>query len=190
MPDERGYRDRALEFTVLTAARAGETLGAKWSEIDFTAKTWTVPAARMKAGKAHKVGGGGQGLPQSGLQGRMAAVPLGGRGNGEPRFRSGDYIFVENSAVEAGNVRREKNGHFSNEIKAVGLAWISSRSNSAKPPSTVTRARHHQVGSVCLLLVELVRRYEHRVPAQPKSVRNRVHGRLKTPHQPRGKQES
>src|SRR5262249_52426919 len=55
------------------------------------------------------------------------------------------------------------------EMKAVVLARISSRSNSAKPPSTVTRARHHQVGSVCLLLVELVRRYEHRVPAQPKS---------------------
>jgi len=59
-------------------------------------------------------------------------------------------------------IRREKNGHFSNEMKAVVLARISSRSNSAKPPSTVTRARHHQVGSVCLLLVELVRRYEHR----------------------------
>ena len=66
-------------------------------------------------------------------------------------------------------IRREKNGHFSNEMKAVVLARISSRSNSAKPPSTVTRAPHHQVGSVCLLLVELVRRYEHRVPAQPKS---------------------
>jgi integrase len=46
---------RALEFTILTAARTGETLGAKWSEIDFSTKTWTVPASRMKAGKAHKV---------------------------------------------------------------------------------------------------------------------------------------
>jgi len=46
---------RALQFTILTAARAGETLGATWDEIDFTAKTWTVPAARMKGGKPHKV---------------------------------------------------------------------------------------------------------------------------------------
>lgn len=46
---------RALEFTILTAARTGETIGAKWDEIDLDAKTWTVPAARMKAHKAHTV---------------------------------------------------------------------------------------------------------------------------------------
>jgi integrase len=46
---------KALEFTVLTAARTGETIGAAWDEIDLKAKTWTVPANRMKAGKEHKV---------------------------------------------------------------------------------------------------------------------------------------
>lgn len=46
---------RALEFTILTAARTGETLGATWDEIDFEAKVWTVPAARMKAHKEHCV---------------------------------------------------------------------------------------------------------------------------------------
>lgn len=45
----------ALEFTILTAARSGETLGAQWSEIDQKAKVWTVPAHRMKAGKEHRV---------------------------------------------------------------------------------------------------------------------------------------
>lgn len=45
----------ALEFTILTAARSGEALGARWSEIDFDAKVWTVPAARMKAGREHRV---------------------------------------------------------------------------------------------------------------------------------------
>jgi integrase len=45
---------RALELTILTAVRTGETIGATWDEIDFAAKTWTIPAARMKAGKAHK----------------------------------------------------------------------------------------------------------------------------------------
>jgi integrase len=45
----------ALEFTVLTAVRTGETIGATWDEIDFAAKVWTIPAARMKAGKAHRV---------------------------------------------------------------------------------------------------------------------------------------
>ena len=46
---------RALEFTILTAARSGETLGMTWSEVDFDAAVWTVPAERMKAGKEHHV---------------------------------------------------------------------------------------------------------------------------------------
>jgi len=46
---------RALEFTILTAARTGELINAEWSEVDFAEKTWTVPAARMKAGKEHRV---------------------------------------------------------------------------------------------------------------------------------------
>jgi integrase len=45
---------RALVFCILTAARAGEVLGAKWDEID-TAGVWTVPAERYKTGKAHRV---------------------------------------------------------------------------------------------------------------------------------------
>jgi integrase len=45
----------ALEFTVLTAARSGEVLGARWTEFDLDAGVWTVPAARMKAGREHRV---------------------------------------------------------------------------------------------------------------------------------------
>ncbi len=46
---------RALEFTILTAARTGEAIGARWSEIDFDAKVWTVPGERMKSGREHRV---------------------------------------------------------------------------------------------------------------------------------------
>jgi len=46
---------RALEFTILTAARTNETLGAQWSEIDLKARLWTVPGVRMKSGKTHVV---------------------------------------------------------------------------------------------------------------------------------------
>ncbi len=45
----------ALEFLILTAARSGEVLGARWSEIDLEAKVWTVPANRMKANREHRV---------------------------------------------------------------------------------------------------------------------------------------
>ena len=44
-----------LQFAILTAARSGEARGARWNEIDMQAAQWTVPAARMKAGKAHRV---------------------------------------------------------------------------------------------------------------------------------------
>jgi integrase len=50
-----GIAARALEFTILTAARTGESLGAKWNEISLIDRVWTVPAGRMKAGKEHRV---------------------------------------------------------------------------------------------------------------------------------------
>jgi integrase len=50
-----GVAARALELTVLNAARTGEVIGATWDEIDLVAKVWTVPADRIKGGKEHRV---------------------------------------------------------------------------------------------------------------------------------------
>jgi integrase len=53
-----GIAARALQFTILSAARTNETLGAQWSEfsdLDGAAPTWTIPAQRMKGGKEHRV---------------------------------------------------------------------------------------------------------------------------------------
>jgi integrase len=50
-----GIAARALEFTVLTAARTGEVIGAMWAEFDLEQSLWIVPGARMKAGKEHRV---------------------------------------------------------------------------------------------------------------------------------------
>jgi integrase len=75
--DQHGTAARCLEFVILTAARTGEAIGAKWSEIDFAAKLWRVPAERMKASKEH-------------------VVPLSDRAieilNGLPR--TGDFVFA------------------------------------------------------------------------------------------------
>ena len=46
---------RGLEFLILTAARTGEVIGARWNEVDLLDKTWTVPATRMKAHREHRV---------------------------------------------------------------------------------------------------------------------------------------
>ena len=44
-----GIAARALEFAILTAARTGEVLGARWSEINLAERGWIIPAERMKA---------------------------------------------------------------------------------------------------------------------------------------------
>jgi integrase len=55
LAQREGMGALALRFLILTAARSGEVRGAMWSEIDLDAATWTIPAARMKGGRPHKV---------------------------------------------------------------------------------------------------------------------------------------
>ena len=50
-----GVAAKALEFTILTAARSGEVRGMTWREVDLEGKLWTVPAGRMKASEIHEV---------------------------------------------------------------------------------------------------------------------------------------
>jgi integrase len=68
----------ALEFIILTAARSGEAIGARWAEIDLAAKTWTIPAARMKAAVEHRVP----------LSPRAVAII-----ESLSQYRSGDFVF-------------------------------------------------------------------------------------------------
>src|SRR6478672_3735242 len=69
---------RALEFTILTATRSGEVLGARWEEIDLDRGVWTVPPQRMKGG-------------------RELRVPLSGRAleilRAMHEVRSGEFVF-------------------------------------------------------------------------------------------------
>ncbi len=52
---KRGFSVLALRFAILTAARTGEVIGARWEEIDMEAGLWTIPAQRMKARRVHRV---------------------------------------------------------------------------------------------------------------------------------------
>jgi integrase len=45
----------ALQFIILTGARAGEALKAHWGEFDLHSALWTVPGHRMKGGREHRV---------------------------------------------------------------------------------------------------------------------------------------
>ncbi|MDB5410663.1 MAG: putative phage integrase [Rhodospirillales bacterium] len=74
-----GMAARALEFTILTAARTAEALGATWGEIDLPAKVWTIPAERMKGGREHRVP-----LSVAALAVLATVRPLALTKNGEP----------------------------------------------------------------------------------------------------------
>lgn len=50
-----GFGARAVEFAALTAARSGEVRGATWDEVDLVAAIWTIPGARMKMKREHRV---------------------------------------------------------------------------------------------------------------------------------------
>jgi integrase len=52
---QEGVAALALRFAILTAARTGEVIGVRWSEIDTGAAVWTVPGGRMKGGREHRV---------------------------------------------------------------------------------------------------------------------------------------
>ena len=51
--ERNGIAARALEFTILTATRTSEAIGARWAEI--AGDIWTIPADRTKSGRAHRV---------------------------------------------------------------------------------------------------------------------------------------
>jgi integrase len=81
MAELRAHTDissRALEFTVLTASRTSETIGAKWPEIGLAEKLWTVPAERIKGGRIHFVP----------LSGRVVEIL-----EGLPRVEGCDFVF-------------------------------------------------------------------------------------------------
>jgi integrase len=50
-----GISARALEWTILSAVRTGETIGARWSEIDHNARFWAIPAERTKGQREHRI---------------------------------------------------------------------------------------------------------------------------------------
>jgi integrase len=50
-----GVSSLCLQFAILTACRSGEALNATWKEVDLEERLWTIPGARMKAGRPHRV---------------------------------------------------------------------------------------------------------------------------------------
>jgi integrase len=132
-----GVGPRALEFLILTAARAGEVLGAVWSEIDLDKKEWTIPAERMKGGKQHKV-------PLS-----AAAVAV---LRGLPREADNAFVFVGSrqpglSEATMGRLLRDRL-HRTETVHGFRSSFSDwSHEQTAQPAHVIEMALAHSVGN-------------------------------------------
>ena len=134
--DREGMAARALEFLILTATRSGEVRGAQWSEIDPQAAVWTIPADRMKAGKAH-------------------AVPLSASAlavlDGLPRFAGNDLVFpaprggVLSDMTLTAVMRRMQVDAVPHGFRSTFRDWASERTNY--PAQVAEMALAHAIGN-------------------------------------------
>ncbi|WP_299721021.1 site-specific integrase [Tardiphaga sp.] len=127
----------ALSFLVLTACRSGEAIGARWDEIDQERKMWTVPAARMKAGREHRVPLSGAAID---VLDRMRAL------------RQGDFIFPglkpNTPCVASGMTKLLRNGlkiEFAtiHGFRSTFRDWAAEQTNT--PPEIADAALAHVV---------------------------------------------
>ncbi|MEM5277481.1 integrase arm-type DNA-binding domain-containing protein [Cupriavidus taiwanensis] len=136
---EKGVSPLALEFLILTAARTGEVIGARWGEIDLHAKVWTVPADRMKGKREHRVP----------LSTRATEILTALKGQAEPRpemfvfpgWKSGTSL--SNGAMLALLKKIERADITPHGFRSTFRDWASER--TAFPNETVEQALAHTV---------------------------------------------
>jgi integrase len=134
--ERQGSAARALEFTVLTAARTGEVIGARWDEINLREKVWTIPADRMKAAKEHRV-------PLS----EPALAIL----KSLPREDGNDYLFIGTTAGAGLSamsmtavLKRMKREVTTHGFRSTFMDWAHDR--TAFPKVVIDMALAHAVG--------------------------------------------
>jgi integrase len=132
-----GIAARALEFAILTAARTGEVIGARWDEIDLAAKIWIIPETRMKAGREHR-------------------VPLSDAAMSVLKFmqsvRQNEYVFPGDRRASLSNMallmmlRRKKCGDLTTHgFRSTFRTWAAERTAFAR--EVVEAALAHVVGN-------------------------------------------
>ena len=135
---ELGQREemsaRALEFAILCAARPGEVLGARWSEIDMAEATWTIPGERMKSGRPHRVPLSGRAVEL------LASLP-----------REGDFVFLgartgaqPHPMILIMLLRRMGHAVTAHGFRASFKTWAGERTNYAR--EVVEAALAHVIG--------------------------------------------
>jgi integrase len=128
---------RALEFAILTAARTSEVLHADWSEVDLKARTWTVPAHRMKAKREHRVALSDASAALLGaLQGPREGLVFPGRKAGRPLAK----MALQKALHAAGRSDVTVHG-----MRSAFVDWAHERTNF--PSEAIEMALAHAVGN-------------------------------------------
>jgi integrase len=128
---------QALEFTVLTAARTGEVIGARWDEINVAERVWTIPADRMKGGREHRVPLSDRALE---IIKRMAALP-----------ETSDFIFPGRYGRPLAQttllvvLNRLRAGATVHGMRSCFRDWVSERTNY--PSDLAELCLAHSVGT-------------------------------------------
>ena len=130
-----------LRFLILCAARSGEARGATWDEIDTDAATWSLAAARMKAGQSHRVP-----LSDAALEVLEHARPLSdGQGLVFPSPRSPDQSLSDMALTAV--LRRTGLAEIT-VVHGFGSAFRSWAADAGKPRELAEAALAHVVGGV------------------------------------------
>jgi integrase len=125
---------KCLEFTILCACRSGEAIGAVWSEIDWEARTWVIPAPRTKTAREHRVP-----LSEATIR-LLRSLP-----------REGEYVFPgrygpQNHATLRALMRRMNAAAAVHGFRASFSTWA--RECTSFPRELVEAALGHAVGDL------------------------------------------
>ena len=131
-----GMGARALEFAILCASRSGEVRGATWSEFDLQAAIWTIPDARMKSGRPHRVA-----LSQRALE-LLEALP---RFDGVALVFPGQGKKPLSDMTLTATLRRMKVDATAHGFRSTFRDWCAERTST--PAEVAEMALAHAVGN-------------------------------------------
>jgi integrase len=135
-----GATAKALQFTILTAARTGEVLGMQWDEINFGLKLWVCPPERMKMGREHHVPLSDAALDL--LRGQLASR----RGRRPYVFPSKDVLSPLSNMAMAMTMRRLGVGEYTvHGFRSAFRDWAAEHSVD---DSVAEQCLAHQIGTV------------------------------------------
>jgi len=141
--EREGIAPKALEFTILTALRTSEVIGATWEEMDLKAGVWTIPAERMKikrrgsgeAREAHRVP-----LCEPALAILRAL----------PREADNPYVFISRSKTGSGLSNMAMLDLLKNDMGLAGKATVHGFRSSFKTWAAEASDYPHELSEIAI----------------------------------------